>query len=88
VPKIGQIEVTPEQFVGFDTDRKWATGAQAFSTPDFTIMVFRDQLNLQSDDGSADQSLVKNVVSVAMPTAVALEFQRLLAAQFENLGLK
>lgn len=63
--------------VGFDTTRVWATGVPAFVNGEFTMLVFREQILAQADDGSPPDTIIRNVASVVMPTATMREFYQL-----------
>lgn len=66
-----------EFLIGFDTDRKFATGVQVFNQGSFQLIVFREQSLLMTPEGEQLEA-VKNVASVVMPTAVAQQFHKIL----------
>lgn len=72
------LNLSVEDMVGLNTDRIWATGLQVFANPEYTMIVFREQMNIQKEDGSDAQMLVKNVASVVMPTEVARQMKDIL----------
>ncbi|MFK4871631.1 hypothetical protein [Novosphingobium sp. ZW T3_23] len=66
--------------MGMDVPRQWATGAQAFVTPENTILVFREQNMAVGENGLGEVTL-KNVASLVLPTSIAREFHRILGEQ-------
>lgn len=74
----------PEFVIGQDIPRIWATGAQAFVNPDFTMLIFREQ-NLVGQPPDDLGIALKNVSSIVMPTPVARELYILLKTQLEPL---
>ncbi len=77
--------LSPEQKIGLDVPRQWASGAQVSVTPDVTFIVFRDQTQLEVVDEEKDTSethvLVKNVTTMVIPTPVARQLSDILQAQ-------
>ena len=75
----------PEFALGFDTQRTWATGVQPFINHDFSMLVFREQISANPDDGSAPAILMRNVASVVIPTEVMREFHKIVGGMLEAL---
>ena len=71
--------------LGMDTGRLWATGAQSFVNADQTIIVFREQNMVNSEGGEDFEILLKNVVSVVIPTEVARALRDQLTEAFTVL---
>jgi hypothetical protein len=70
-------ELGPEFIIASDLPRIWATGAQAFITPEFSMVIFREQNVLgPQDGGDVPIFSLKNVASIIMPTPVLLEFHQ------------
>lgn len=68
--------------MGMDIPRQWATGAQAFLSPETTILVFREQHMVGVDGpGGAIDVVIKNVASVVLPTSVLREIHRIIGDQ-------
>lgn len=68
----------PEFAVALDIDRHWANAVQAFINPEISLIVFREQIVGVTEDGNSQNSMQKNVVSVAVPTSTLREFHELL----------
>lgn len=76
--KLGVAELG--HLLGFDTDRKWATGVQIFLNPGHVLFVFKEEiLTPPPADGSAPNKVARNVVSVVMPLEVARSFKEALS---------
>ncbi|WP_374397077.1 hypothetical protein [Sphingopyxis sp.] len=79
------IEGLPfEMQLGFDVPRTWATAVQFFANPGHVLVVFREQVTQQADDGKANV-LAKNVASVVMPLDVAQEMHKILGRVLSDL---
>ena len=72
------LNLTPEQLAGFDTDRIWATGLQVFIQGDFSLIVFREQMDLLDQNTGETKKMVKNLTSVIMPTEVVRQLKNIL----------
>ena len=74
--------MTEEEYVrmtGFDTTRLWATQAQVWSNGPFSVIVFREQMNVSTDDpADEERTLSKNLTSIVMPTPVAQQLGALI----------
>jgi hypothetical protein len=81
------VASTPEELasqLGWDTQRLWATAAQAFRTEDHVIIVFRETIEVRQQETPEAEvtaaALARNVGSVVMPVHVADELGRVLSA--------
>lgn len=75
----------PEFMLGMDIPRVWATGAQSLLSPEFGMLVFREQ-NFMQVEGQPHAATVKNVGSIIMPINVLREFHRQLGEALAKLG--
>jgi hypothetical protein len=81
-------ELGSDFVIASDLPRTWATGAQAFINPDFSMLIFREQNLLPKPPPSTDIVVsMKNVASVIMPTPIFLEFYQAIGTALEQLGL-
>lgn len=81
-------ELGSEFTIASDLPRTWATGAQAFINPDYSMLIFREQNLLPSPPPSTDIiASVKNVASIVMPTPIFLEFYQSLGTALNQLGM-
>lgn len=83
-------ELGSEFVIAADLSRVWATGAQAFVSDDFSMVIFREQ-NILAGATPGDQDpfvSLKNVASIILPTAVLLEFHQNLAPALEQWKAK
>ncbi len=71
--------------MGMDIPRQWATGAQAFITPDTSILVFREQNAVVVDPSGTPDLVIKNVASVILPTQTLREFHKIIGDQLGML---
>lgn len=73
-----------EFMIASDLPRIWATGAQAFVNPDFTMFIFREHNVFAGDNPGELQAALRNVASIVMPTPVAREFHKLLGESLQK----
>jgi hypothetical protein len=76
--------VTPEEALGLDVRKYWATGVQVTNSEDFTVFVFREQGLFDLEDGEEPHLLMKNVVSVVVPKKTALSMIEILRSQLSD----
>jgi hypothetical protein len=77
-----------EFVIASDLPRTWATGAQAFINPDYSMLIFREQNLLPEPPPGTDIFVsMKNVASIVMPTSIFLEFYQSVGAALIQLGI-
>jgi len=84
MPILGGGEISAETLMATDLPRLWATGVQVFPQPNFTMVVFREQIsavNSDDPDASADH-IIKNVSSVIVPNDVMESLRDILVDLF------
>jgi len=78
--------------LGWDTQRLWATAAQAFRSDDHVIIVFRETIEVRQQASPEAEptpaNLTRNISSVVMPAQVADELGRILYAMAEAAATK
>lgn len=79
-------ELGPEFAIASELPRIWATGAQAFITQHFSMVIFREQNMLgPQNEGEGPFLALKNVASIIMPTEVLLEFHKQIGVTLATL---
>lgn len=86
VPNVQKViaDRGPEFLFGMDIPRLWATGVQVFTSPQTSILVFREQ-NLLPDNEGKPMPTVKNVASLVIPTDMMRELHLILGDQLAKL---
>lgn len=77
-------EMGPEFLIASELPRIWATGAQAFVSGDFSMVLFREQNVLGVTPGAEPLVALKNVASIILPTAILAEFHENLKPALEQ----
>jgi hypothetical protein len=74
----------PEFLLAMDLPRIWSTGAQAMLSPDFGLLVFREQNFVQFPD-QPNAPTVKNVASIVMPLSTLREMHKQIGEALATL---
>lgn len=73
------------KFLGWDAQTSWANQVQVFSSDDHARIVFREtvEIDAEKEDGTSQKThLAKNVTSIILPPAVAVELAKIMNRVF------